>query len=56
MAHEADNGALRLLQATERILDDRLNRVAETSVTDLRVLSRSLAQYREPNYGRSSRF
>jgi acyl-lipid omega-6 desaturase (Delta-12 desaturase) len=53
MAHEADNGALRPLQATEKILDDRLNRVAGTSVTDLRVLSRSLAQYREPNHGRS---
>jgi omega-6 fatty acid desaturase (delta-12 desaturase) len=34
-------------------LDDRLNRVAGTLVTDLRVLSQSLAQYREPNQGRS---
>jgi hypothetical protein len=34
-------------------LDDRLNRVAGTSVTDLRVLSRSLARYREPNHERS---
>jgi acyl-lipid omega-6 desaturase (Delta-12 desaturase) len=53
MAYEPDNGALRPLQATERILDDRLNRVAGTLVTDLRVLSQSLAQYREPNHGRS---
>src|SRR5207248_4282920 len=37
----------------KKILDDRLNSVTGTAVTDLRVLSRSLAQYREANHGRS---
>ena len=53
MAHEPDNGALRPLRDMERILDETLNSVAGTAVTDLRVLSRSLARYREPNHGRS---
>jgi omega-6 fatty acid desaturase (delta-12 desaturase) len=30
-----------------------LNSVAGIGVTDLRILSRSLARYREPNHGRS---
>jgi omega-6 fatty acid desaturase (delta-12 desaturase) len=37
----------------ERILDETLNSVAGIAVTDLRILSRSLARYREPNHGRS---
>jgi omega-6 fatty acid desaturase (delta-12 desaturase) len=46
-----EHGVLRPLQdMEEKILDDRLNGVTGTAV---HVLSRSLAQYREPNHGRS---
>ena len=34
-------------------MDDKLNSVTGTAVTDSRVLSRSLAQYREAHHGRS---